>query len=343
MAEGVGRRFSLVARDIVATGPDALRPDLITPEELAKSPAEDQQALLEELRVELYAISSVVADATVRRARHDAEGYPPYGLARSMYSQLRAVVANPEPYPVGSIASFHQLGTALVDTVVLHLDRELNEQRLSHPWMVRRLEHLLSLFRVRAGPMARPRMRDSFSFLYGGLHFGAGVCVQLTEVMARLLHTVPGLPVAHKVDVIIRSSRPALQLAALNIDQVVVAHHRLQAPQRPGRQGQTWMDSRRFVIEEADGAPWRIELRPNALDGRPEQRRLDEMTGAYPTQGCPARISLAGGSSAIAQLWTWSVELARDIGLLGDAEGHEGEGTERGPDRPGEESAPGAT
>ena len=85
------------------------------------------------------------------------------------------------------------------------------------------------------------------------------------------------------------------------------------------------MDGGKFVVQAPGDRPWRIELREDALSaGAPQGRRLDEMRLTYPTQGCPARISPGGGSSAIATLWSWSVDLARQAGLLG-AVGETGE------------------
>lgn len=288
-------------------GPEALV-ELPSLEHLAALSAPDRQRELEALRVELYAISSVIADATVQRARGGRERYPPYGLVRSMHTESRLVLAAPGPVEQGSVDSFHTLGKAYVDTMVFHLDREFDERRADQPGMIRSLEHLLALFRVDAGPLTRSRMRDGRSFLYGGLHFGVGVCVQLAEVMSRLLEGVPAMSAPEKAAVLERSIRPANRMAALNIDHVVGAYQDLQSPTRSG-----WMDEVRFVVRRSDDRPWKVDLRDEELvTGK---RRGGGTT--YPTQGCPARISPRGGTAAIATLWTWCVELAHDTGLLG--------------------------
>ena len=301
--EGGGPRVSARARELRRNGREALTA-LPRAEQLARKSKVRRQELLDELRVELYAVCSVVADEVVHRARRERPSYPPYGLVRSMHSQTRMVVANPEPVPAGAVDSFKALGTAYVDTTVFHLHRQLEElRRPERVWLLRRLEELLALFRADAEPSLKERMRDAPSFLYGGLHFGTGVCVQLVEVMDGLLSD---LPAGERAAVLDRSLRPALRLAGVNVDQVVGAYQHLQA--RAGRLG--WMDPERFVVVRNDGAPWRVDLAHDDL-------AVADVPTTYTTLGCPARSSPSGEVSAIAVLWSWCVELAGTTGLLG--------------------------
>ena len=312
MVSGAERRLSLRAREIKGRGREALG-TLPDHAELAEKPEADRHQILEGLRLELYAISSIIADATVQRARRERQTYPPYGLVRSMHSESRMLISEPEPVREGAVDGFHALGKAYVDTMVFHLDRQFSDPAdADQRWMTQRLEELLALFRIGAGPLARSRMRDALSFIYGGLHFGTGVSVQLAEVMARLLFAFPDMTAEDKAQVMNRSIRPAYRLAALNIDHVVIAYQRLQGPPRHGT---TWMKPEAFVVHSSDARPWRIDLRgeEDLLGGR-----LAPTT--YETQGCPARISPRGGPSPIAALWAWCVELAHDVGLLGGEE-----------------------
>lgn len=290
---------------------------LPTPEGLADMTEVRRRRVLEGLRVELYAISSILAEAAVERAHRDRSERPPYGLVRSGHTDWRMVLASPHTVEEGSISSFYDLGKAYVDTVVFHLDREFNEMRgYEQAWMLKRLEALLSLFRVDAGPMAKGRLRDGLSFIYGGLHFGTGVSVQLVEVMSGLLDRYPTITAEDKAEVMSHSSRPAFRLAALNLDHVIVAYHTFLAPpDRPG--GPQWFDPERFAVQERDGQPASIDFRPDQLvAGKPHTPRLDEIEPKYATHGCPARVSPTGASAPIARLWSWAVELARDTGLL---------------------------
>jgi hypothetical protein len=324
VTEGEGRRLSLLTRELRTAGPDVL--DVLpAPEQLAAKPEVERRRILEGLRVELYAIAAIIADATVQQARRERPSYPPYGLVRSMYTDFKLMSASPETVSEGSIDSFYTLGKVYVETMVFHLHRQFNEQLASDKrWMSHRLEELLALFRVGAGPATRARMRDGLSFIYGGLHFGTGVCVQLTEVMARLLAPVTGLSVDEKAAVIARSSRPAHRLASLNLDHVLVAYQNLQAParspatSRPGPAAPSWMDAGKFVVQRSGDTPWRIDLRDEAAVLRsPRGGQLDEAPTTYETHGCPARHSPTSGPSPIAELWSWGVELARDAELLG--------------------------
>lgn len=301
--EGAGPRVSARARELRRSGTEALAP-LPRAEQLARKSKARRQELLDQLRVELYAVCSVMADEVVHRARRERPSYPPYGLVRSMHSQTRMVAADPDPVPAGGVDSYKALGMAYVDTTVFHLHRRLEEFRQpEHAWLLRRLEQLLVLFRANAEPSVKDRMRDAPSFLYGGLHFGTGVCVQLVEVMDALLVE---LPAGDRAAVLDRSLRPALRLAGVNVDQVVGAYQHLQA--RAGRLG--WMDPERFVVVRNDGVPWRIDLVDDHL-------ALADTPTIYTTLGCPARSSPSGEMSAIAVLWSWCVELARVTGLLG--------------------------
>ena len=325
MSAGAERRLSLHARELLTRGQEALGP-LPDAEELAGRTEADRHQVLEGLRLELYAISSIVADATVRRARRDRPSHPPYGLVRSKHSESRMLVASPEAVHEGSVDSFLELGKAYVDTMVFHLDRQFKDPAdPDQKWMTRRLEELLSLFRIRAGPLTKSRMRDALSFVYGGLHFGTGVCVQLAEVMTRLLQPFPDLSAADRAEILTRSIRPAYRLAALNIDHVVFAYQSLQAPPpAPTSQaGQSeppasWMKAEAFAVQESAGRPWRFDLLDqDAVLRGPQGRPLGEIRATYETQGCPARVSATGGPSPIATLWGWCVELAHDTGLLG--------------------------
>lgn len=314
--EAIGSRISVKARDLTRRGQRAAGA-LPTPEEIAELAQPQRHKILEGHRVELYAISSILAEAAVEHAYQDRAERAPYGLVRSGHTDWRMVLASPKTVEEGDIDSFYALGKAYVDTVVFHLDREFNDMRQHEQgWMLDRLERLLALFRVDAGPMSRGRLRDGLSFIYGGLHFGTGVSVQLAEVMKRLLDGYPDLTPADKAEVMVRSSRPAFRLAALNLDHVIVAYHGFLAPpERPG--GPQWFDAARFEVHEKDGRPSTIDFRPDQLmAGKPHTPRIESIRPTYATHGCPARVSPTGSSAPIARLWSWGVELARDTGLL---------------------------
>lgn len=308
MTASPGRNVALRARELAEGGEGLLGP-LLSVEQLARKSATRRHQILDELRVELYAISSVIADATVRRALRERPRHPPYGLVRSMHSESRMVLESPAPVPEGSIDGFYALGRAYVDTTVFHLHRQRHDHRQEgRGWLWERLEALLERFRPTAGPEFQSRMRDAISFVYGGLHFGTGVCVQLAEVMSRMLAGAPWeLPAADRAAIMERSVRPALRLAALNVDQVVGAYQHLQSS--TGASG--WMDTERFVVQDAaDGRPWRIDLA-----GEPGDTPVAGGTG-YATLGCPARSSPGGGTSPIGGLWSWCIELAVATGVL---------------------------
>jgi len=307
MTAGAERRLALRARQLMKAEPGDLVP-LPGRDEAAALDEAARHEVLEGLRLELHAISSILADATLARVLDQRPSYPPYGLVRSMHTESRMLLSEPDPVPEGAVTTFLELGKALVDTTIFHLDREFHEQGHSdRTWMIRRLEDLLALFRIGAGPLAKARMRDGLSFIYGGLHFGTGVCVQLAEVMARLLDAFPAASPDERAAVMARSIRPAYRLAALNIDEVIFAYKDLQAP---GSGSSTWMKAEAFVVQTAEDRPWRIDLGDqDLLDTRP-------ISVAYETLGCPARTSPEGGSSAIAELWSWTVELAHDLELI---------------------------
>ena len=342
MTAGAERRLAQRARELANRGPDALEV-VPAPEEVAQRPDAERHEVLQGLRLELYAIASMLADATLRRARRERDSHQPYGLVRSMHSESRLLVASPEPVQEGSIASFHDLGKAYVDTTVFHLHHQFEEA--DQQWLVKRLEQLLVLFRIKAGPLTRSRMRDGLSFIYGGLHFGTGVCVQLAEVMSRLLDASPDMGALERAEIMTRSIRPAYRLAALNIDHVVLTYQWLQEPvphqedttgagKGPTDKGPaSWMKAEAFTVHHSGGRPWRIDLLDEGLLG-PEGhgRRLDEIPTLYETQGCPARVSPSGGASPIAVLWSWCVELAHDTGLLGGGTGTDADtGTDQAP------------
>ena len=306
MTAPVGKSVALRARELTEEGQAALAgiPSL---EQLARKSAARRHSILDELRLELYAVCSVIADATVHRALRERSNHPPYGLVRSMHSESRMVLESPPPVPEGSIDGFYALGKAYVDTTVFHLHRQRHDHRQAgQGWLWERVEELLKRFRPTAGPSVQARMRDGVSFIYGGLHFGTGVCVQLAEVMSRLLIGSGALDPGEKAVILKRSVRPALRMAALNVDQVVGAYQHLQA----GTGG--WMDARRFVVQPGeDGRPWRIELGDDELGSLPAPA-----APAYATLGCPARTSATGGTAPIAGLWDWCVDLALETGLI---------------------------
>jgi hypothetical protein len=320
MSESTGKRVALRAQEI-SRGIAFQR--LPTPEVLEKMSAEERHAAQEDLRVELFAVSAILADATVGRARREREAFPPYGLVLSRHTELRMIVSNPEPVAAGAVDSFLALGKAYVDTTVYHLHAALGEVRgEGRGWLEERLEKLLELFRVGASQASRARMRDGVSFLYGGLHFGTAVCVQLAEVMASMLESDPSLTAADKAAIMTRSSKPAFDLADFSVSGVVQTYQRLQSATRRsvvGKSSQGWLDPDRFTIREADGRPWRIDLKEEGLPSPDESPGSGaDALHSFTTLGCPARISPVGGASPIAALWTWCVELALQTGLLGD-------------------------
>ena len=298
------------ARQLLAAGRSVLSP-LPTTDQLAAATEEARIEFLDELRSELYALAAVLAERAVHRAWTQRATFPPYGLAQSRFTQLRAVSDAPAPFEEGAIGDFRALGRAYVDTVVFHLDRALGEVRHSdRAWLIDRLQQLLELFQCAAPAAALSRLRDPFSFLYGGLHFGTSVCVELVEVMNRIIPT--SLGAASRAASMTRSIRPAYQLAGVNLDDVPVAYRILHGGGRePG-----WMDSACFVTEKVAGGQ-RVDLRPGVIG---PVRRSEGGSNAprYTTRGCPARYPVDTTPGAIATLWTWAVELAVATGLIAD-------------------------
>jgi hypothetical protein len=317
----VGSRLSVSTRRLLKRGRAAIGA-LPTVAELKAMADDKRHRALEGLRLELYAISSVLADGVVERAYRDRAERPPYGLVRSGHTDWKLVLASPKTVEEGAIDGFYALGKAFVDTMVFHLTVHFAELPESDQgWMVTRLEELLALFRVGAGPATQARMRDGLSFIYGGLHFGTGVSVQLAEAMVRLLDDYPDLTAGDRAQVMTRSSRPALRLAALSLDHVIVAYHEfLEPPQYPS--GPQWFDPDRFVVRESDGRPRVVDFHPEHLvAGKPHTPKVDTVRPTYETHGCPARISPSGAAPPITRLWTWCVELSRATGLLGEEAG----------------------
>ena len=317
----VGSRLSVMARRLLKRGRAGFGA-VPTVAELTAMAADKRHRVLEGLRVELYGVASILAEGVVDRAYRNRDEHPPYGLVRSGHTDWKLVLASPKTVEAGAIQDFYALGKAYVDTMVFHLSRHFEEVGHSdQAWMVTRLEELLGLFRVGAGPATQARMRDALSFVYGGLHFGTGVSVQLAEVMVRLLDPYPGLGPQERAAVMARSSRPALRLAALNLDHVIVAYQDyLLPPQYPS--GPQWFDPNRFTVQEADGRPVAIDFRPQVLvAGKPHTPKIERVQPTFETHGCPARISPSGGTPPITRLWTWCVELARETGLLGEEAG----------------------
>lgn len=311
-ARGVGACLA----DLRARGKEELAV-LPTREEWERTGDEDRHRILEVLRVELYALSALLSDAVVQRALAQRPSYPPYGLARSKFTDIGGVTALPEPYEEGSLDSFYALWKAVVDTVVLHLHRELTERRRSdQAWTVEGVARLLPAFAAADESENRARKRDPISFVYGGLQFGASVCVQLTEVGARVLRRdAPELTGEGQAAVLARSLGPAYRLAALTLDQTLAIYQGLlsSAPDAPeeGRDKPGWLDADRFTVQFSRGSPWRVALElgdaDEAAPGGAKYQRL----------GCPARLGVDDREPPIAALWGWCVEVARDAGLLG--------------------------
>jgi hypothetical protein len=313
-----GGRVALRLTALRARGADGLEalPDR---KELAGGPPETRREVLDGLRVELYALTALLADAIMRRVLLDRASYPPYGLARSMFSEWGMLKVHPEPYEEGSITSFFELWKALVDTTVLHLHRELGAQRHADlGWVVERLDALVPLFSAGADRRTLARLRDTQTFLYGGMQFGSSVCVQLAEVMSRRLAAL-GLPPAAQRKVMARSVAPAHRLAAMSQEGALRTYRNLlsAADDTPeeGRDRPGWFDAGRFAVQESDGAPHSVVLAEGSAD--------DDVPAAYTPLGCPARLATTGDRSPIAGLWRWCVDVCADTGLLADRGGRD--------------------
>lgn len=303
-------------RDILALGPTGLGP-LPSADAVAAMTADERHQTLEGLRGQLYDLASVVADRAVQRAWQQRHRYQPYGLVRSLFTQMRVVADEPSAYEEHSITGFTDLGKALVDTLVFHLDREMAFIGEKGPrWVPGRLADLLTLFRQDAGPDAQGRLRDPFAFLYGGLHFGASTSVQTVEVMNRLLDGHQGgsrLDPEAKATVLHASIRVVHQLATLNLADIPPVYRRLTSGPDVAEGGpvSSWFRPECFRVDERDHLPHRVDLRPDVLvDIEPGQEVR------YATRGCPARYSPSEGPGAITVLWHWCVDLAAVTGLL---------------------------
>lgn len=298
-----------------ARGPEALAV-LPEREEWAATSEADRHRVLDDLRVELYALSAIIAEAAIRRLVADRSSFPPYGLARSKFSEFGMLSVFPDPYEEGSIESFHVLWKAVIDTAVLHLHREISERRRSEEsWSVERLARVLPAFAAAEQEDKQPRKRDPMSFVYGGLQFGASVCVQLTEVGARVLRREdPDLATDEQVAILQRSLGPAYRLAAYNQEQALATYSQLlsSASDTPaeGRERPGWLNADLFTVQYAHGRPWRVALNLAEIEEDPSAD-----TG-YRRLGCPARLTVEAEETPIATLWAWCVELARDTALL---------------------------
>lgn len=306
------RRVAQRLSDLRARGPQALA-DLPDEQQWAVASDHDRHELLSELRIDLYALTALLAHAVVRCAIAERASYPPYGLARSRFSEWRVLSATPEPYERGSLDSFYALWTAFVDTMVFHLYAELSARRSSpHAWTVDGLERLLPLFAAGDDATAQTRKRDAATFIYGGLQFGTSFCVQLVEVEMRALRRhVPEVSGEQCAAILARSSGPAYRLAALEFAQALSIYEKLltqpddtptQAHTTPG-----WLDVDRFVVQQSHGQPWRVAL----------AHTNDPIPGAVASRlGCPARIAADDRETPIDGLWRWCVEVASAAGLL---------------------------
>lgn len=306
-----GRGLPERVSELQARGPQALA-SLPDADQWARTSDDDRRRMRDELRVELYAVTALLADAVVRRALDARPSFPPYGLARSRFSELGMLSASPEPYESGSIDSFAALWKAMVDTTVLALHRELTaRRRSSQAWTVEHVAGLLPLF-TPDDPHQRARKRDPITFVYGGLQFGTSVCVQLAEVQARVLGHHGPLTAEERAAVLTRSAGPAIRLAGLDLDTALSTYRGLlsAAPDTPpeGRDKPGWFDSARFVVRPAEGPPRKVVL----VDGGHVTAEADAAR-----LGCPARLPGEGEGTPIRQLWAWCVECARDAGLLG--------------------------
>jgi hypothetical protein len=298
------------------SGSRAVRDQLPSIDELARLSTSERHKYLDRERRELHAVAAVMADQTMHRAREQRGDYPPYGLVRSLFTQLRAVADDPLPYEEGSIDGFLALGRAVVDTLVFHLERELAAMRHGdQAAKVGRLDQLLALFRLDAGATGQSRMRDPFSFLYGGLHFGVSVSIEMVEVMTRILSGGDYMTAGEKRAIIQGSVRAVYHLAALNLEDVAAAYARLHTgPDHPSRSG-PWLSAEMFVVVASEGELPRIDLRVSQLGAI----RAPAGNGKrYKTRGCPARNPVADGPGAIAEPWAWAVELAVATGLITD-------------------------
>lgn len=299
--------------DLQRRGPQALAvlPDAA---EWSRTSDDDRHRLLDGLRIELYALSALLSDAVVHRAIRDRPSFPPYGLARSKFSDWGMLSVFPDPYEEGSLDSFHTFWKAFVDTVVLHLHREFSERRRSgQAWTVEGIGRLLPAFAALDAPDQQPRKRDAVSFVYGGLQFGTSVSVQLAEVGSRVLRRdAPELTSGQRAAVLGRSTGPAYRLAALSLDQALSVYEGLlsSAADTPeqGRTKPGWLDADQFTVQHAHGEPWRITLEA-AHDVSPAD-------ASYTRLGCPARLSPEGEETPIGALWSWCVDVAGDAGLL---------------------------
>jgi hypothetical protein len=332
------RPVPAAGRDILAAGRKGLA-QLPSADLLADQPAAERHAFLDARREELYAVTSVVADRAMRRTVEGRLSFPPYGLVRSLFTQMRVVADDPQPYEQASVDSFLVLGRAAIDTVVFFLEREIVALRASdRAWLLGRLEELLVLYRVDAPTAAQARIRDPFSYLYGGLHFGTSVCVQMVEVMTRVLAGA-GLTARAQAEVMRRSTRALYQLTAINIEDIPSVYQHLHGPTDGPASG--WLDPDHFVLQAEDGRPRRIDIKSGvvvaadnvppgpstsgeiqpASGGAPRGDDAQPAAGGplrYTTRGCPARGSASGGPGAIATLWNWCIDRAVETRLIND-------------------------
>lgn len=314
-ASGLEGTFGIRAREILSRGAGVL-PPLPGAGDLEALDDDERRTTFDGLRVELYALSAIIADEAIGRSLSERGSYPPYGLLRSLFSDFGVISDSPSALGEDSITDYRQLGKGLIDTTVFHLDSYLKELKKSERgWLLDRLGRLLALFRLGAPRQTQARMRDAFSFIYGGLQFGTSTAVQLAEVMSRLLRPTSMTP-QEKRETMKRSIRPAYDLAALNVDDVAAAYAALQPPTAGPEAGSAknpagWMDTDKFTIRQSEDGNPRIVLAPGAL---PQTGGAGSYR--FSTQGCPARLSPAGHRSPVGRLWEWSVELADAAGLI---------------------------
>lgn len=311
------RRVAQRLSDLRARGPQALAA-LPDEQQWAVASEQDRHRVLGELRFDLYALAALLAHAVVRCALAERPSYPPYGLARSRFSEWGVISAAPQSYEEGSLDSFHALWAAFVDTMVFHLHAELSARRRSpQAWTVDGLERLLALFAAVDDDKARTRKRDAITFVYGGLQFGTSFCVQLIEAETRVLRRhAPDLSGEQCAAILARSAGPAYRLAALELAQALSVYEGLlAAAATPGQRRTTpgWLDVDRFVVQRSHGQPWRVALAPADDPSPADGPRPGAVTSRL---GCPARIAADDRATPIDALWRWCVEVAHAAGLF---------------------------
>lgn len=279
--------------------------------DIPESP-EGQQAFLDKMRPELYALSAIVIDRVMTRVVRDE--------SRHCHPQRAALLLKGSALGAFTDGA-DRIASALRNDLSLHTNQEISHRNHTSDPITQRLSDLCYMFNLMS---SAGQYWSVERLIAAGSATGARAIQHGLRAVPKTVHEAkPGCS-NEQVAAIARHSHGMIsRIAGVNIQHLDSAVELLSTEDFSNTL--LMRDTSPLALFSDEAGAQRVDLvkpvteQERRFIGKPEHKTIGDIPTYHPTLGCPARVRLGRGEdSAITRLWNMAVDTAEAMELFAE-------------------------